>query len=75
MAKRIVVSENKAYRIESIELGGKQMVSVRQLYKTKNDDTWKPAKAGITLNLDEVKRIAKAMVSISEGDEFKAIEK
>lgn len=74
MAKRVTVSEHKAYRIEGIEIDGLQMVSIRQLYNTKKDPTWKPGRQGVTLPIDKAAHISKIIKELAEGDEFKVIE-
>lgn len=49
MAKIVKVSETKAYKVEAIEIEGKQMISIRQLYQTKKDPNWKVGRNGITI--------------------------
>ncbi len=74
MAKRVTVSEHKAYRIEGVEIGGDNYVSVRQLYNTKKDPTWKPGRQGVTIPVDKAAKIGKLLAEIAAGDEFKVIE-
>jgi hypothetical protein len=69
MAKIVKVSETKAYKIEAIEIEGKKMISIRQLYQTKKDPNWKAGRNGITIPYDEegaiplkVIRVIKKMV-------------
>lgn len=59
MAKLVKVSATKAYRIEAIEIGDAQMISVRQMYATKKDPKLKPGRQGITIPLEQAVRVAK----------------
>lgn len=73
---RVTISKFKAIRIEGVEIKGKNYVSLRQLYCTEKAPEWKPARQGITIPVDDdvAAKIARAIMKISKGDEFKAIE-
>lgn len=75
-AKVIKVSSSKGYRIEAIEIKGQKMISIRQLYATKNDPELKPAKQGITLPLEVgelavAELIAKTIKRYATSDDIK----
>ena len=76
MAKRVRVSDTKAFRIEAVQIGDMQGISIRQMYATKKDPTFKPGHQGILLPLDvaaKVLRIAGKM-AISDDTEFTVLE-
>lgn len=73
--KFIRVGENKAFKVEGILLGENKdpQVSVRQMYKTKKDPTWKPGRQGFTIPLAYAANVARAIGLTSQIDpsEFK----
>lgn len=58
---RIKISDTKGIQIEGIKISGKNYVSLRQFYKTSKSDEWLPGKQGITIEVDNVEDIIKAM--------------
>lgn len=76
MGKLIKVSDTKAFRVEGIKIGGKKMVSIRQMYATKKDPKFKPARQGVTLALEDkvVQRVFNAVKSVVIDGEFKTID-
>jgi hypothetical protein len=74
--KTFELTETKAIQVEAIEIKGQRSVSLRQMYKTRNDPNWKHGKQGITLPLEEAARIAKMITKFATSDEttFKEIE-
>jgi hypothetical protein len=76
MAKRINVSEHKAFRVEGVKYDkDTKMVSIRQLYNTQKDPTFKPGRQGVALPLEVAERVAKAILSVVEEGKFKQLEK
>jgi hypothetical protein len=73
MAKLIRVSDTKAYRTEGVEIKGDRFVSIRQLYATKKDPSWKPSRNGVNIPIEQAEKIAKYLKAIAEGDDFKEI--
>jgi hypothetical protein len=74
MAKLVKVSDKKAYRIEGIQIGDQQMISVRQMYKTQRDpDTWKPGRT-ITLDIEVAARVGKHILSMANDDNTEFVE-
>jgi hypothetical protein len=79
MAKLIKISDTTAFRISVIQMGKnvkgepKQVkrLSVRQMYCTKKDPTWKPGYAGMTISFDIFERIVKAMNAVYNDPEQK----
>jgi len=72
-SKMIKISATKAFKIDPIIIGEDQyMISIRQMYCTKKDPEWKPARQGITLPVDYAERIAKIVrnMAVSEDTEF-----
>lgn len=69
-AKFIRVGENKGFRVEGILVGEEQaeMVTVRQMYKTKRDPTWKPGRNGFTIPRQYAGKLAKAIGVTSQQD-------
>jgi hypothetical protein len=72
MAKLIKVSETSAYHISIIQMGDNEkgkpkkpkMLSIRKMYCTQKDKTWKPAYQGMTIPLDICARILKGMIAV-----------
>lgn len=81
MAKLVVVTPSKAYRISIIQMGDNvkgdarkpKLLSIRQMYKTqKEPDIWKPGFGGITLPLDNIgKRIIRAIIAVFKDPDQK----
>lgn len=79
MAKLIKVSDNKAYRVEAIEVSGKKFISIRQLYQTrKAPGKWQIGRAGVSLPIEDAvsERVVKAVrkLATSADTQFKKIE-
>lgn len=65
------VSSTKAYKVEVVEMDdGKQYISLRQMYATKTDPTFKHGKQGIMLPRgDEVSgKVIKALTKRNDPD-------
>jgi len=80
MAKRIKVSDTKAYRIEAIEINGVQGISIRQMYANKAaPNEWKPTRSGMFLPLadDLAVRILRTAgkMATSPDTEFTVLER
>lgn len=74
MAKLIKVTATKSYRMEGVEIKGERSVSIRQMYCTTKDSTWKPSRNGINIPIDQAEKIAKYLKAIAGGEDFKTIE-
>lgn len=74
MAKLVKVSSTKAYRMEGVEIKGDRFVSIRQMYCTQKDSTWKHSRNGINIPIDQADKIAKYLKTLAAGDDFKEIE-
>lgn len=62
MARAIALGESSKIRIDSfVDDKGNRHLNVRKMYKTKNSDTWMPAKQGISISEDLALRVLKAM--------------
>lgn len=70
----IEVSKTKAYSVQGINVNGVDMISLRQMYKTKDDPSWKPGKQGITINISAFLDIVVAARTILEEGEFETLE-
>lgn len=79
MAKLIKISDTKAYRVSVIQMGKNEkgeskkprLLSIRQMYATQKDPTWKPAYQGITIPLDICARVIKAMIAVFKDPDQK----
>lgn len=81
MAKLVIVTPTKAYRISIIQMGANvkgearkpKLLSIRQMYRTKKEpDVWKPGYGGITLPLDNIgKRIIRAIIAVFKDPDQK----
>lgn len=78
MAKLIRVSATKAFRIEAIQVGDVQGISVRQMYATRTDPKFKPARQGMFLPIEDdvAVRVLRAAgkMAVSEDTEFVVLE-
>lgn len=83
---RIKISEHKAWNVELIKMEkkGPTLVSIRQMYSTKKDPSWKPGRNGLTLSLEEIEgktevgRLLRAIAKVvknEDGVKPKLIEK
>lgn len=70
-AKMVKISPTKAYRIEGIiAQNGEPMISIRQMYATKNDPEFKFGRKGITIDLDAAARVFKAVrAAVQDGED------
>jgi hypothetical protein len=58
----IEISENKAYKIESVKIKGKKYVNIRQMYKTrKTPDEWQHGRAGMAIEVADLEQVLKKM--------------
>jgi hypothetical protein len=53
MAKLIKVSPTKAFRVEAVQVGEVQGISIRQMYATQKDPKYKPARQGMFLPIED----------------------
>lgn len=77
MAKRIVVSPTKAFRIEAVQIGDVQGISIRQMYATKKDPVYKPAKQGVFLPLEQAAKVLRTAgkMAVDTETQFVVIER
>lgn len=76
MAKLVKITDVKAIRIEGIQIGDQQMISVRKMFQTKKEPgVWKPGQ-GMTIDLEVAARVGKHIVNLAaeDGTDFKIIE-
>lgn len=79
MAKLIKISDTKAYRISVIQMGANvkgeakkpKFLSIRQMYATKKDPTFKHGRQGVTINMDDTQRVIKAMIAVFKDTDTK----
>ena len=69
----IEVGKSKAYSVQGIEVNGVKMISLRQMYKKRNDPNGMPGKQGITIPVDLLLSVVKEARSIVENDEYEEI--
>ncbi len=65
------VSSTKAFKVEVLEMDdGKQFISIRQMYATKNDPTFKHGRQGIMLPRGEevTEKVVKAIKKRNDPD-------
>jgi hypothetical protein len=77
MAKIVKVSDTKGYRIEPVQIGDQQMVSIRQMYRTqKEPDVWKFGRNGLTINVEVAARIGQHVINMAtdENTDFKVLD-
>jgi hypothetical protein len=74
--KTFELSESKAIRVEAVEVNESRGISIRQLYKRKNDTDWQYGKQGLILPLEEAATIAKLIskFATSEATTFKTLD-
>lgn len=70
----VEVSDKKAYSVQGIIANGKKMVSIRQMYKTKNDPNWKPGKQGVAINIEALPELVAAMRETLKSGDFMELE-
>lgn len=71
MGKKFIrVGENKGFNVEGVLIGEDQSpsVSVRQMYKTKKDPTWKPGRNGFVVPQKYAGQLARAIGTTSQED-------
>lgn len=66
--KTFELTDSKAIRVEAVEINGSNMISLRQLYKTKKNPEWSHGRQGITLPVEEAARIAKMITRFATDD-------
>lgn len=78
MAKLIKISATKAFRIEAVQVGEHQGISIRQMYATQKDPKYKPARQGIFLPIDDAaaERVLRAAgkMAVNPDTEFTVLE-
>lgn len=67
--KTFELSDTKAIRVQAIQIGDAQFISLRQLYRKKGQKDWSPARQGISLPLEEAAGIAKFINKFATSDE------
>lgn len=72
----VELSVTKAYSIESIEIREQRLVSIRQMYRSKGDPEWKPARQGITIPVEIAEEMARKIRVVARRDpkRFKKID-
>lgn len=75
MAKTIEITPSKAIRVEGINVEGKLMVSLRQMYKRKKDTDWQYGRNGLSVEVESAELLAKAITTMAGRDasRFKVI--
>jgi hypothetical protein len=71
MAKTIEITPSKAIRIEGINVEGKLMIHLRQMYKRKGDTDWKPGRNGLSIERDQADLVAAAILGQASKSESK----
>lgn len=73
MAKTIQVSDTKAFQIQPVEsANGQRFIGIRQMYATKNDPEFKPAKQGVSIPYDDDgRRVLKAIIAYFKAEDVK----
>lgn len=78
MAKLIKVSPTKAFRIEAVQVGEVQGISIRQMYATQKDPKYKPARQGMFLPVEDgvAERVLRAAgkMAVSDATEYTVLE-
>lgn len=70
MEALIEVNDTKAFLMETLEIGGAELVSIRQMYKKRDDmETWRASKKGIAVSVDVAKQIGEKLIQIAENPE------
>jgi len=70
MDKLVKISDTKAIRIEGVIVRGERYVSLRQMYRKKDQKDWQHAKQGILLDLEKTSKIRRYIKEVVEADEF-----
>lgn len=70
MDKLVKISDTKAIRIEGVIVRGERYVSLRQMYRKKDQKDWQHAKQGILLDLEKIGKIRRYIKEVVEADEF-----
>jgi len=70
--REISKGETSKYCVHYVTRQGNSYINVREWYCTRNDPTWKPAKAGMAIPLNEVgielaETVLNAMKTLKEG--------
>lgn len=75
MAKTIEITPSKAVRVEGINVEGRLMVSLRQMYKRKGDEDWRPGRNGLSVEIENADILCAAIKSQASKDpaKFKVI--
>ena len=71
--KTIEITATKAIRVEGIIVKGAKMVNLRQMYKRKTDEEWQYGRSTISIDVDSIKAVRKALRLCAEGDKFKKL--
>lgn len=74
MAKIIVASDTKAFRVEGVILRDEKYISIRQLYKKKKDTEWSFGKQGVNINAEVMGRVLRHVKTVVEEDKFKQVD-
>lgn len=51
----LVVSDHSAFQFQGVNIKGVDMISIRKMYSTKSDPTWRPSRSGLTVPLEAAK--------------------
>jgi len=70
MDKLVKISDTKAIRIEGVIVRGERYVSLRQMYRKKDQKEWQHAKQGIMLDIEKISKIRRYIKEVVEADEF-----
>lgn len=71
----IEVTQAKAIQVTSINVEGRLMVNVRQMYKRKTDTEWKPGRNALSVEIESVEDVCAAIRKAARrpAEKFKVI--
>lgn len=69
----IEINPKKAYSIAGIEVNGRKMISIRQMYRTRDDPNWKPGKNGVSIDIEVLPELVAKFTEILAADNFEPL--
>jgi len=69
MDETIIVSETKALRVKTGEFHGKNLVTINQLWKKKDDTEWQYSKKNLTFSKGEGDAIGELISTLEDSRE------
>lgn len=67
--KTIELSAGSAIRVEPVKVNGTCFVSIRRMYKKKGDKEWSHTRKGLTVPLDSIPEVLKAIKRMASAEE------